>query len=208
MRFRLSIPLIAAVMLLGCERRTADTRGAQLTNDEQKEFLQAPATKESTSSDGEQALVTVKQVDLKRYMGQWYEIARYPSVFQKGIVGVIAEYRLRNDGRIDVINSGFVKSLDGRSDRSESIGWVVEKSRNAKWKVQFIWPFSVPYWIIDLGDDYEYAVVGQPSRKYLWVLSRTPQMDDETYDGICQRLAKQGYDPARLQKTPQPSGFD
>ncbi len=150
------------------------------------------------------ALQPVSSVDLSRYMGKWYEIARYPNSFQKGLVGVIAEYRLREDGEFDVINTGREKTLDGPLSRSTATGWVQDEKTNAKLWVQFIWPFRAHYWIIDLCPEYSYAVVGQPSRKYLWILSRTPQMDEEAYAAICERLRKQGYDPSRLQMTLQP----
>ncbi len=204
MHFRLNIALGMLAMLSGCERQSATPVSTVDTNSV------TPSSKlvsgDSLRSRSNKALKTVDEVDLDRYLGKWYEYARYPNAFQKNIVGVIAEYRRRDDGRLDVINMGKVRKLDGKDDRSESIGWVVEGTKNTRWRVQFIWPFSVPYWIIDLDDDYQWAVVGQPSRKYLWVLSRTPQLDDEIFSAICDRLKEQGYDPARLKKTPQPQG--
>ncbi len=204
MRSLISTVLAASAALIGCKPDSADSGQELRTALGHRESRPVQVKTPSTDDVEHPPLVAVDKVDLDRYMGQWHEIARYPSVFQKNIVGVIAEYRLRKDGRIDVINSGFVGSLRGKRDRAESVGWVSDENSNAKWKVQFIWPFTVSYWIIDLGDNYEYAVVGQPSRKYLWVLSRTPQMDDETY----KRLSKQEYDSARLQKTPQPEDPD
>ena len=81
--------------------------------------------------------------------------------------------------------------------------WVTDKSTNAKLKVSFFWPFSGKYWIIDLADDYSYAVVGHPNRKYLWILSRTPQMDKELYEQILQRIKAKGFDTTLLQVTRQ-----
>ena len=81
---------------------------------------------------------------------------------------------------------------------------MVEDTNNTKWKVQFIWPLKADYWVIDLGDDYEYAVVGQPKRGYLWILSRTPTLAPDVLDGILRRLCDNGYDPSKLSYTPQP----
>lgn len=153
----------------------------------------------------ERELRVVPRVELARYMGRWYEIARYPNRFQSGLVGVIAEYQLDNDGNIRVINTGHKDRLGGAVKRSTARAWVTCDESRAKWHVQFIWPFRADYWIIDLGDNYEYAVVGQPSRDHLWVLSRTPTLPDETYNAICERLRRQGYDPRRLERTPQPA---
>jgi len=149
-------------------------------------------------------LSVVPNVDIDRYLGTWYEIARYPNRFQKECVAVTADYSLRDDGKIRVVNACRKGGLDGPVKRIEGKAWVADRATNAKLKVQFFWPFRGAYWIIDLGKDYEYAVVGHPSRKYLWILSRTPKMMPDIYEAILQRLVKQGYDPSRLQRTPQP----
>jgi apolipoprotein D and lipocalin family protein len=143
-------------------------------------------------------LKTVPAVDLKRYLGTWYEIASYPQWFQKGCVAVKAEYSLRDDGAIRVINSCRKETFDGELKVAKGKAWVVEPLTNAKLKVRFFWPFSGDYWIIDLGADYEYAVVGAPGRDYLWILSRTPVMSKAVLDGILARLEAQGYDTTRL----------
>lgn len=147
-----------------------------------------------------------RNVDLERYLGTWYEIARYPNRFQKECVAVTAEYSLRDDGRIRVVNACRKGALDGPAKSIEGKAWIVDRATNAKLKVQFFWPFRGAYWIIDLGKDYEYAVVGHPNRKYLWILSRTPRMEPAVYDAVVGRLVKQGYDPGRLQRTLQPTG--
>jgi len=145
-------------------------------------------------------LPTVRQVDLNRYMGKWYEIARFPNRFQRDCASdTSAEYKVRGDGKVEVINScreknGRVKSVSGTAK-------VVDSTTNAKLKVTFFWPFYGDYWIIALGENYEYAVVGEPSRKYLWILSRTPTLDDATYRRVLERVKAVGYDTAKLQKT-------
>ncbi len=149
-------------------------------------------------------LAVVPHVDIERYLGTWYEIARYPNRFQKECVAVTADYSLRDDGKIRVVNACRKGGLDGPIESIEGKAWVVDRETNARLKVQFFWPFRGAYWIIDLGKDYDYAVVGHPNRKYLWILSRTPQMETALYRVVVDRLAEQGYDPARLQKTLQP----
>ncbi len=147
-------------------------------------------------------LVTVRQVDLNRYAGTWYEIARYPNRFQKKCDSdTKAMYLLRGDGTVGVVNS--CRKSDGTITSNKGTAKVVDAATNAKLKVTFFWPFSGNYWILDLAPDYSYAVVGEPSRKYLWILSRTPQMDDATYRAITERIRFLGYDPSRLIRTKQ-----
>ena len=149
-------------------------------------------------------LAAVDSVDLERYLGKWYEIASYPAWFQKGCTGSTAEYSLLPDGRIQVVNRCRKNSPEGPLKESKGKAEVVDTKSNAKLKVWFFWPFKGNYWIIDLDPDYRWAVVGEPSRKYLWILSRTPTMDQRIYENILARLPEAGYDPARLQKTTQP----
>jgi apolipoprotein D and lipocalin family protein len=157
--------------------------------------------------DGRQSppLEVVPAIDLARYCGRWYEIASFPQPFQKGCTDSRAEYRLRPDGEVEVLNSCL---RDGKVDTAKGRAWVVDKTTNAKLKVSFFWPFRGDYWIIDLGKDYEYAVVSAPSMKYLWILSRTPQMDEQRYQEIVSRLKERGFDVARLNRTPQENRKD
>jgi len=148
-------------------------------------------------------LTVVDVVDLNRYLGMWYEIASYPSWFQKGCTGSTAEYSLLSDGKIQVINRCHKDSLEGPLKVSKGKAEVVDAATNAKLKVWFFWPFKGNYWIIDLSPYYQCVVVGEPSRKYLWILSRTPTMDEAVYQGIIERLSQKGYDPAKLRRTAQ-----
>jgi apolipoprotein D and lipocalin family protein len=148
-------------------------------------------------------LQTVPFVDLDRYLGEWYEIARYPHRFQEGCVGSTATYSRREDGRIRVINECRERQPE-KLRRAEGVAWVVEGDpSNAKLQVQFFWPFRGDYWVIELDQDYQYAVVGHPSREYLWILSRTPRMDPARYAELRRRIAAHGYDLAPLELTPQ-----
>ena len=148
-------------------------------------------------------LETVASVDLQRYAGKWYEIARLPNSFQKDCWNSTAEYEIIDSETIRVVNRCEEDSAGGAMDDATGKAWVVEGSNNAKLKVSFFWPFKGNYWIIDLNPDYQWAVVGEPSRKYLWILSRTPTMYEAVYQGIIERLSQKGYDPARLHKTAQ-----
>ena len=146
----------------------------------------------------------VAKVEINRYLGLWYEIARIDHSFQKGCVASTAQYSLRPDGYIKVVNRCRKNSLDGEITSVEGKAWVVDKESNAWLKVQFFWPFRSDYVIIDLDEkDYRYAVVGHPSREYLWILSRTPQMKDSLYRGIMSRIVAQGYTVEKIKKFPQ-----
>lgn len=150
-----------------------------------------------------QELKTVPHVDVEKYMGKWYEIASYPQRFQKGCHLTTATYTLSDKGYVIVENRCRRDSIDGEESYIKGKAFVVKNSGNAKLKVQFFWPFKGKYWIIDLADDYSYAVVSHPNRKYLWILSRTPTMKEDVYQGILERLADKGFDLNKLQKTVQ-----
>lgn len=149
-------------------------------------------------------LRVMAEVDLKRYAGTWYEVASYPTTFQRGCINSRATYTLREDGTVGVLNE-CNRGAEGKLSSAKGTARVVDPATNAKLSVSFFWPFSGEYWIIDLGGNYEYAVVGHPSRQYLWVLSRTPGMDEEVYRGILERLSDQHYDTSRLVRTVQES---
>jgi len=159
----------------------------------------------AAAADAPPPLQTVSHVDVNRYMGKWYEIASFPQWFQKNCTAVSATYALRKDGDVDVLNECRDKTLDGKLRSAKGKAWIVDRAGNAKLKVRFFWPFSGDYWIIDLGSEYQYAVVGHPKRNYLWILSRSRQMDPVEYDKILERLKQQHYDVTRLNKTLQPA---
>lgn len=140
---------------------------------------------------------TVASVDLNRYLGLWYEIARYPNSFQKNCRNSTAMYTAREDGDITVVNR-CRSEKDGSIREAKGRAWVVDSSTNARLKVSFFWPFRGDYWIIDLGKDYEYAVVGTPNRKYLWILSRDPEMAPDVLERINENLTRQGFEPSKL----------
>jgi apolipoprotein D and lipocalin family protein len=144
---------------------------------------------------------TVDYVDLTQYVGKWYQIAFFPTRFQGSCtIDTTATYGILNDGRVSVFNeckkpSGKYKSISGTAR-------IVDKDSNAKLKVKFFWFAPAgDYWIIDLDDDYQYAVVGSPDRKYLWILSRTPQISASLYQDLVKRASGQYFEVSRIQLT-------
>lgn len=136
---------------------------------------------------------TVKAVDLNRYLGSWYEIAKYNHVFERGLDYAMANYTLREDGKIDVLNTGI---KDGRAKDAKGIA----KTTNIPGllKVSFFGPFYSDYRIMMLDADYQYVLVGGSNDKYLWILSRTPKLDDATKTLILAEANRRGYDTSKL----------
>ena len=151
-------------------------------------------------------LEVVDSVDVERYMGTWYEIARYPNWFEdEDCIATTATYTLLDSGRVQVVNRCREGAVDGPEQSIVGSARIADTETNAKLKVSFFGPFEGDYWIIDLDEDYQWAVVGEPSRRFLWVLSRTPTMDDALYEDITSRLPEKEYDPADLVLIEQPS---
>lgn len=136
---------------------------------------------------------TVKSLNLDDYLGTWYEIARYDHSFERGMRDVMAFYELRNDGKIDVINSGIkngkYKIANGKAKLTDEVGVL---------KVSFFGPFYSDYRIMLLGDEYEYALIGSDSDKYLWILSRNSSLNEDQYNIILNEATRRGYDTSRL----------
>jgi len=144
-------------------------------------------------------LEVVKNVDLNRYLGKWYEIARLPNSFQKDCFCSTAEYSILDEETIKVINRCNQDSINGEIDEAEGKAFVVPNTNNAKLKVQFFWPFKGDYWIIDLEEEnYSYAVVGHPSREYLWILARKPKMEECEYSALLARIKEKGFDITKI----------
>jgi apolipoprotein D and lipocalin family protein len=140
----------------------------------------------------------VPRVDLARYAGRWYEIARLPNHFQSAdCVAITANYTLRDDGSIIVLNQ-CRRRRNGHVEIVRGTARIADPATPAKLKVSFGWPIVGNYWILDLGEEYEYAVVGEPTRRYLWILARVPRMEDALWQAILPRLRAQGYDTDRL----------
>jgi len=145
----------------------------------------------------------VSSVDLNRYAGTWYEIARLPFYFERDLKNTTATYTLREDGRITVLNQGQNINDPGKKKSAKAVAWIPDKNVPGKLKVQFFWPFSGDYWILDLDKDYKYALVGDPSYKYLWILSREKKMEETTYNMLLKKAIDNGYDLGPLIKVVQ-----
>ncbi len=150
-----------------------------------------------------QTLATVPEVEIDRYLGKWFEIASFPQKFQKGCHCTTAEYSMSEKEYLVIENRCNRDSVTGKQSYIKGKAFVMKNSGNAKLKVQFFWPFRGKYWIIDLADDYSYAVVGHPNRKYLWILSRNPKINDKIYNQIVSRIKEKGFDTNILVKTIQ-----
>lgn len=150
------------------------------------------------SSSNYLPLETVKNVNISKYLGKWYEYASIPNNFQKGCECTSAEYSLIDSTTIRVINKC---KKDNEFDDVEGKAFIVEESNNAKLKVQFFWPFKGDYWIIELDDNYQYAVVGTPNRKYLWILSRTPNLSENIYQSLLKKIAEKNFEITQIKKT-------
>lgn len=148
-------------------------------------------------------LEVVKKVDIEQYTGTWYEIARLPNRFEKGLKCVTATYKMREDGKITVINKGH--KIDNPQETKQVQGWakIPNPEVPGKIKVTFFWPFFGKYWIIDLDENYQHALVGAPSREYLWILSRTKEMKETTYNNIIKTADEKGFDTSRMIFTEQ-----
>lgn len=160
-----------------------------------------------SSGQAESPPEVVETVDINRYLGTWYEIAKIPNRFQRKCErNTTATYRLRDDGRIDVTNRCV--TAEGDTSTANGIARVADPETNAKLEVSFvqILGFSLfwgDYWIIGLDENYDYAVVGHPDRKYGWILSREPELSDTQYQEVHSILGDNGYDPDRFEETLQ-----
>ena len=150
-------------------------------------------------------LDTVSNVDLKRYQGKWYEIAKLPRATQADCYGTIGMYTMTGASTINLTHQCNVGSMTGPQHVSQANGQVPDPSVTSKLSVDFGGGYYGDYWIIDLGANYEYAVVGHPTRQYLWILSRTPTLDATTLAGVLKRAQDKGFDTSQLKYTPQAS---
>ncbi len=147
---------------------------------------------------------TVQELDLERYMGTWYEIARFNHRFERNLVGVTATYSLRDDGKITVINAGYKNSLDGKFKKSKGKAKQPNPDDPGKLKVSFFLFFYADYYILELDENYQWALVGSSSANYLWILSRNPKLDQETLDCILKKARERGYNTDELILVEQP----
>ena len=150
-----------------------------------------------------QNLSTVEKVDIKKYAGQWFEIARLPNSFEKGLNCVTATYTLKKNDKIEVLNKGYSTKDVGKFKTAKGTAWLPDSKYPGRLKVSFFRPFSGNYYIISLDEEYNYALVGDPSRKYLWILSRTKNLDDKVYSDLLELAKLNGFDIGNIIKVNQ-----
>jgi len=147
--------------------------------------------------------IVVTDFELNRYLGTWYEISRFDHKFERGLVGVTATYSLRENGKIKVENKGFEETLNGKISVAIGKAKIPDPNIPSKLKVSFFLFFYADYFVLELDENYQWAVIGSKSDKYLWILSRTPQMDENLYNELLNKLAIRGYDVTKLIKVEQ-----
>ncbi|WP_216179020.1 lipocalin family protein [Polynucleobacter sp. 80A-SIGWE] len=164
---------------------------------------------QATAQQADQAVKTIASLDVPRYLGTWYEIAKFPNWFQKKCVSnTKAVYTAKPDGNLRVLNS--CKTAGGETSEAEGLARQIGAKDSPKLEVRFApeWLSFLPmvwgdYWVIDIDPQYQVAAVSDPRREYLWVLSRTPQLDPKVYAELLQRLKQQQFDIQKLELTPQ-----
>lgn len=148
-------------------------------------------------------LEVVDSLDIKKYAGTWYEIARLPNSFEKGLVCVSATYTLREDGKIKVFNKGHLEDDKAGTKEITGVAWIPDASTPAKLKVRFFWPFAGKYWVLALDNNYRYALVGDPSRKFLWILSRTKVLPEEIIEDLLHLAENNGFNVSAVIRVDQ-----
>jgi len=187
--------ILSFVVAMALAPGAATAAGEQATGD--------LTNRAAAATSGAPLLRTVEHVDIERYVGRWYEISRIPNWFQAGCArSTTATYTLGADGRIEVVNR--CRRADGSENEARGIARVVDPTTNARLEVSFVRFlgksfFWGDYWVIGLGPDYEYALVGTPDRKFGWVLARTPTLGPDVLVTINAALREQGYDPERFE---------
>ena len=148
-------------------------------------------------------LEAVSYLDLQKFQGIWYEIAHNPWFPENNCFSMIAHYELIKDKKIEVTNICRKNGFDGEISKIKGKAWLVDPTINSKWEVQFIWPFTLDYWVIDLEEDYKYAVIGEPEKENIWILSRKPIMEKSLLVKIIKKMEIKGYDLSDLILMPQ-----
>ncbi|MFA7251166.1 MAG: lipocalin family protein [Bacteroidales bacterium] len=141
---------------------------------------------------------TVQELDLDRYLGKWYEIARFDHSFERGLVGATANYSITEDGKIKVVNTGYKDSFDGKFNQAEAKAYRPDENYPGALRVSFFLFFYSDYWVLDLDEDYTFALVGSKSSKYLWILSRTPEMAPADLQRVLNKVVSLGYNTGNL----------
>lgn len=157
----------------------------------------------SMGCSSHQPLISADYVDLDQFMGDWYVIANIPTPPEKNAVNALEQYARKPNGDIDITFSFNKGDVTAKRKVMHAKGFVQEGSGNARWKVQFIWPLRFPYYVMEVDPEYQYTVIGLPSRKYLWIMARESSIPDSTYQSILTRVQQAGYDTSAIQMVPQ-----
>ena len=148
-----------------------------------------------------------RKVDLERFMGNWYVIGFIPISFlffsEEGAHNGLESYRLTDEGVIETTYTFRQGAFDGPEKRLTPKGWVHDQETNAEWRMQFLWPFKAAYLIVYLDEDYQKTIIGVPDRKYVWIMSRDPNLSGADYQQMLDHVAALGYDVERVQRVPQ-----
>jgi apolipoprotein D and lipocalin family protein len=148
-----------------------------------------------------------RKVDLERFMGDWYVIGFIPVTIpffgEEGAHNGLESYRLTDEGVIETTYTFRKGAFDGPEKRMTPKGWVHNEETNAEWRMQFLWPFKAAYLIVYLDEEYQRTIIGVPSRKYVWIMSRDPQLSDADYQELLGFVARVGYDSEKVQRVPQ-----
>ena len=156
-----------------------------------------------SACSSQQPMATVDQVDLPRFMGDWYVIANIPTFLEKDAFNPVESYALNEDGTIATTFTFNVGAFDGEEKVYHPQGFIRNSDTNAEWGMQFLWPIKADYRIVYLDKDYQYTVIGRNSRDYVWIMARSAQIPDQTYAELRALVIDLGYDPELLQKAPQ-----
>lgn len=148
-------------------------------------------------------LKTVEYVDINRFMGDWYVIANIPTFIEKRATNAIESYKLDSDGNIDTKFTFYQDSPEGKLKKYNPKGFIFNRQTNAEWRMQFLWPIKMPFLIIDLAEDYRYTVIGEPNRKYLWIMAREHTLSDFDFNQIVNNLHNVGYDTSLIKNVVQ-----
>ena len=152
----------------------------------------------SAFAEENKKLEAVSNLELQKFQGVWYEIAHNPWFPENNCFSMIADYKLLENNEIEVTNICRKYGFDGEISKITGKAWLVDPTIKSKWEVQFIWPFTLDYWVIDLEEDYKYAVIGEPDKENIWILSRTPIMKKSLLVKIIKKIKMKGYDLSNL----------
>ncbi len=157
------------------------------------------------NANGKTPIPPAANVDLPRFMGDWYVIANIPTFVERESYDAVETYALREDGKIQTTFRQRKGSFDAPIDTMRPVGTVRPRTNNAVWGMQFIWPIKAEYVIVYLNDDYTQTIIGRSARDYVWIMARTPQISEADYAAHVERLGALGYDTAKLRRIPQRS---